>query len=206
MSAREIDLENALTELKTLKAAFGATSLSRKREFDEKWDGRQEIESIQAAWRATTSPELEAFLDSLQLRLDDICAFYIRADNAERERVRSDASRDEVLLEAVHKHVGWCTRQMISEPSVEWLRSGLAAIAIHDNRVDYRDVYVALGELYLASIRGGIQPSPELHRIGALANPVSNPGCPEGSTMSFLQKFEESAHFRSAVYPLLDRR
>jgi hypothetical protein len=54
-----------------------------------------------------------------------------------------------------------------------WLRLGLAAISIDDNGTDFRDTYVALGDLYLCAVRCGMQPGPCFQEAAEISFSVS---------------------------------
>ena len=72
---------------------------------------------------------------------------------------------------------------------------GLAGAAIEDARIDFRDLYLALGDLYLEAARAGLETTGEFKEVGALAN--TEPA--GGSTAAMLEGFEESEFFIADV-------
>lgn len=136
-------------------------------------------------------------------RLDSVCASYLKSSGPIREQMRTEVSKSRPLLDALLAHSYRCA-ELLHEPSDrEYLRTGLASIALQDNRIDFRDTYFALGALYLAAIKAGIQPSLELYKVGSLASESSHTSRPKDSTRHFLQAFEESAFFKAEVQPKL---
>jgi hypothetical protein len=82
-----------------------------------------------------------------------------------------------------------------------WLRLGLAAVSIDDNGTDFRDTYVALGCLYIAAARCGMDPRPHFDEAAEISSGVSN--IEQTSMRDLLLRFEGSAYFGEAVAPKL---
>jgi hypothetical protein len=71
----------------------------------------------------------------------------------------------------------------------EWLRKGLAAASIENCSVDYRDVLLALAELYAAAEKVGIDPKPHFAAVAEL----SSSDAPQGG-MTPLRKMLADLH------------
>jgi hypothetical protein len=82
-----------------------------------------------------------------------------------------------------------------------WLRLGLAAVSIDDNGTDYRDTYVALGDMYVCAVRRGMEPVTYFEEAAEISSGVSN--IEQTSMRDFLLRFEESAYFGEAIAPKL---
>ena len=82
-----------------------------------------------------------------------------------------------------------------------WLRLGLAAVSIDDNGTDYRDTYVALGDMYVCAVRRGMEPVTYFEEAAEISSGVSN--IEQTSMRDFLLRFEGSAYFGEAVAPKL---
>jgi hypothetical protein len=83
-----------------------------------------------------------------------------------------------------------------------WLRLGLAAVSIvsiDDNGTDFRDSYVALGDLYVCAVRCGIEPGPYFEEVAQISSGV--PNIEQTPMRDFLLRFEGSAYFGEAVAP-----
>jgi hypothetical protein len=82
-----------------------------------------------------------------------------------------------------------------------WMRVGLAAVSVDDNGTDFRDSYVALGDLYISAVRCGMEPGPYFEEAAEISSGVSN--IEQASMRDFLLRFEGSAYFEEAVAPTL---
>ena len=65
----------------------------------------------------------------------------------------------------------------------------------------YKEMYLALGSLYIACVRAGLQPSMEFVKISCLSSDVKTHG--RLSMREFLMNFEESAFFKTDIEPSL---
>src|SRR2546423_427532 len=139
-------------------------------------------------------PKEEAFA-----LLDEICDGYVRADAQRCALVRGVIHEHEIrrLLGEYARH---CARLLEKGGRPEWLERALAGVSIDDQRVDYRDWLMALGDVYLAARTAGLDPSPALKRIGALSNAEGHRATPT-PTNEALARFEESAYFATSILP-----
>jgi hypothetical protein len=79
--------------------------------------------------------------------------------------------------------------------------SKLAAVSIDDSGTDFRDSYMALGDLYICAVRCGIEPDPYLDEVAEISSEV--PNIEQTPMRDFLLRFEGSAYFGEAVAPEL---
>ena len=131
--------------------------------------------------------------------LDEICDAYVKADPQRCALIRGVVHQHE-LRRLLGEYVGHCARLLEKGGRPQWLLRALAAASIEDQRVDYRDWLMALGDVYLAARTAGLDPSPELKRIGALSNVEGHRATPM-PTSDALARFEESAYFATSILP-----
>ncbi len=190
------------SELTDLDANFTKYFSTTDEKFTKEWNQQYDHDSLSKA-KAAAIESVIAVHEALHRRLDEICHFYLTADGKCREWLREFVSSRRSLLLALRDHVHWCARRIQSATDRELLRNGIAAISLQDNRLDFRDNYIALGHLYLAAVKTGIQPSLDLHKIGLLSSTLSRTKWPSDSTQNFLTGFEESAYFKESIVPKL---
>ena len=127
------------------------------------------------------------------------------------EYARSDAPRCAIIRGLVHErearhlledYVGHAARVLKQGGKPEWLERGLAAASIDDQRRDYRDWLMALGDLYLSAYAAQVDASPVLTRIAERSNPERHAAAPQ-ATKDALLGFESSAYFATSVLPQL---
>jgi hypothetical protein len=133
--------------------------------------------------------------------LDEICDSYARSDLPRCAIIRGIVQEREArtLLEEYVTHAATVLRQG-GRP--EWLERGIAAASIDDQRRDYRDWLMTLGDLYLAANTAHVDPSPVLKRIAERSNPERHPAAPT-ATRDALAGFERSAYFNLSILPQL---
>lgn len=79
--------------------------------------------------------------------IDELCDLYVRVSDDQRERIRNLAAEPSSTIgNQLLSHIGWAGEQASSKDG-EWVRRGLPAASIEDNRLDYRDMFRALGSL-----------------------------------------------------------
>lgn len=120
---------------------------------------------------------------------------------------RSDASRCAIIRGVVHQHeahrllgeyMGNAARMLASGGRSVWLERGVAAASIDDQRIDYRDWLLSLGDVYLAGIKAKLDPAPVLRRIAERSNPERHRAAPT-PTREALEGFEQSAFFGTTI-------
>jgi hypothetical protein len=129
------------------------------------------------------------------------CDLYLQGDEALRHEMRNSfgewtAVRGRMLAQA------WSFVGRLADTCDDrWLRLGLAAVSVDDNGTDFRDTYVALGDMYVCAVRCGIEPGPLFEQAAEISSGVSN--IEQNSMRDFLLRFERSAYFEETVAPKL---
>jgi hypothetical protein len=112
-----------------------------------------------------------------------LCPAYLEAAPEQRAEIRAAVSDKNGLLSALLSYVYRAAEQIQSPADREWLRRGLAAASIENCRKDYRDVLLALAELYVSAEQAGLNPRPDFKAVSRLSSrekpqggmtPVSN--------------------------------
>lgn len=142
--------------------------------------------------------------DALNALLDELCAIYLEADRRQRTAIRSLFDDKRSVLKHLHVYIGRTARLLESSRGRTWLGLGLAAASIGDRRVDWRDLLVCLGGLYLAARRVRMRPGSDFQAVAKLSNPVGLRG--ERSTRDLLADFHKSAYLRSIRRKAKNRR
>lgn len=133
--------------------------------------------------------------------LDQMCAAYLEAPPADRETIRQAFAENRTLLNALIGHIYRAASRIQDVEDSQWLLVGLAAASIEDQRTDFRDVLVALGELYMAAARAGIDNRSHFKTVAALSTGKAKGG---RNTRSLIGGFRQSAHFKQSVAPRLE--
>jgi hypothetical protein len=133
--------------------------------------------------------------------LDEVCDLYARSDPPRCAVIRGIVHEHEVrgLLE---DYIAYASRILKQGGRPEWLERGIVAASIDDQRRDYRDWLMALGDLYLNARAAHLDPSPVLKRIAELSNPERQQAAPT-PTREALGNFEDCAYFMTSILPQL---
>ena len=129
------------------------------------------------------------------------CELYLQGNAALQREIRHSfnewtAMRGRVLAKA------WSVADKLADTCDDrWLRLGLAAVSIDDNGTDFRDTYVALGDLYICAVRCGMEPGPYFEEVAEISS--GDPNTERISMRNFLLRFEGSAYFGETVAPKL---
>lgn len=192
-------------KLERLDAPIRSWRQARERSFDAAFGPKQgRLSNLmarlpQAAGAAASiglGPRDETFA-----ALDEICDLY----------ARSDPPRCAIMRGIVHEHeartlledyIGYASGILKRGGRPEWLERGIAAASIDDQRRDYRDWLMALGDLYLSARVAHLDPTPVLKRIADRSNPERHPAAPT-PTRDALAHFEDSAYFMTSILPHL---
>jgi hypothetical protein len=134
--------------------------------------------------------------------LDELCDCYLATTPEERILIRSLFDGN-VLGWSLTSYAGSASDQIASADDVQWLRRGLAALSIADNRLDFRDIFTAIRELYLASARAGIDPSPFLQETAAISSTTVPAAARHWSARDQFMNFEKTEFFKQDVEPEL---
>lgn len=139
--------------------------------------------------------------EELQRMIDELCALYLTVSDEERDHIRKLVELHRPLHNGLLGHIGWAAQH---KPA-DWLRRGLAAASIEDNREDPRDTIIALGGLYLAAAQAGMDVSACFQEAAQQSSSVAGPGF-KVPMRDFLAGFEESSFFKQSVQPKLPRK
>jgi hypothetical protein len=123
------------------------------------------IRAIREAARARNDPCEPAF----EL-FDSLCPAYLEATPWERSLLRRAVREKPGIVSALRGYVYRAAKRIHSPSDRHWLRRGLAAASIDDCSQDYRDLLLALAELYVAAERAGIKPRSEFKAVARLSS------------------------------------
>jgi hypothetical protein len=145
------------------------------------------------AFRDGTAP---LSLDEVNEVLDELCSLYPDADHAQRLRIRGFFEDKDRLRKYLHSYVGGRAAALLrSTGERKWLRLGLAAASIADQKVDYRDLLICLGKLWSAAEEAGIAPARFFSAVGRISS--DEPAYGNRSTRELLRGFRTSAYLKS---------
>jgi len=143
-------------------------------------------------------------LEALNSLLDELCGLYLEADRRGRIAIRGLFDGKQSLLNHLHSYIARASRLLGSSRDRKWLRLGLAAASIGDMRVDWRDLLICLGDLYLTAKRVHVRPGRDFQAVARLSNPVGRDD--ERSMRDLLAGFHKSAYLRSIKRKTRTRR
>lgn len=132
---------------------------------------------------------------------DEICDLYARSDAPRCAIIRGIVHGREAHL-LLDEYLGYASRILKQGGRPEWLERGVVAASIDDQRRDYRDWLMSLGDLYLSAWAAHLDPSPVLKRIAERSNPERHAAAPT-PTRDALRGFEDSAYFATSIAPQL---
>ena len=144
-------------------------------------------------FRAGTAP---LDLHELQEVLDELCSLYLKADQGQRLLMRGFFEGKQRVRKYLHSYIGGrAASRLRSTSETRWLDLGLAAASIADQKVDYRDLLISLGKLWLAAEEAGIAPARHFSAVGRISN--DDPVYGNRSTRELLRGFRTSAYLKS---------
>ena len=123
-------------------------------------DFDRELQQIRARQRAQYDPYEEMY----EL-FDRLCPAYLDAAPGQRAEIRDAVSDKGGVLSALIGYVYRAVRRIRTPADIEWLRLALAAVSIENCSKDYRDLLLALAELYVAAEEAGIDPRAEFRAV-----------------------------------------
>ena len=148
-------------------------------------DYDRDVRAIKEKQRAKYDP-----YQAIYELLDELCPAYVEASAEERAAVRAAVSEKGGVLSALLGYAYRAARRIQSPEDREWLRRGLAAISIENCSKDYRDVLLALAELYVAAEQAGMKPGTDFRAMSRLSSDEK----PRGGSASVKEML---ANFRS---------
>jgi hypothetical protein len=132
----------------------------------------------------------------IHVLLDELFDLYLMADADQRLLIRGFFEDKDRLRKYLHSYVGGrAAPHLRSTGDDEWLRLGLAAASIVDQRVDWRDLLICLGALWLAAEEAGIDPARYFSAVARISS--DEPRYGNSSTRQLLRGFRTSGHLRS---------
>ncbi|HYV21079.1 MAG TPA: hypothetical protein VEN31_00330 [Candidatus Bathyarchaeia archaeon] len=139
--------------------------------------------------------------DEVFAAFDEICDLYAHSDAARCSIIRGIVHNRESRA-LLGDYMGYASRILKQGGRPEWLERGIVAAAIDDQRVDYRDWLMAVGDLYLSARAAHLDPTPVLKRVAERSNPERHAASPT-PTRDALSNFEDSAYFMTSILPQL---
>jgi len=131
----------------------------------------------------------------LDEHLIELAECYAQLPDAERERVRSELSEMRQVRSQIYGTIHSMARRLRETRDDRWLDAGLALAAIEGGRIDFRDLYVALGELWLAAEAARIRPRKRFTKAAEMAGEERDSLNHSGRNL--LLAFPRSAHLHS---------
>jgi hypothetical protein len=128
-------------------------------------DYERDVGAIRDAQRAKYDP-YRAIYDLL----DELCPAYLEASAEQRVAVRAAVNDKHGVLSALLGYAYRAAERLRSSADREWLQRALAAISIENCARDYRDVLLALAELYVAAEEAGIKPRADFKAVSRLSS------------------------------------
>ena len=103
----------------------------------------------------------------------------------------SDLFADARYLERVHRaYISVrAADQLRATGDAVWLRRGIALAALGQGGTDYRDLHVALADLWDAAEAAGLDPAPAFRQIGAFASSQTGRGGLPCRIQEFLMQY-----------------
>jgi hypothetical protein len=132
---------------------------------------------------------------------DEVCDLYARSDPPRCAIIRGIVHAREARL-LLEEYVGHASQVLKQGGRPEWLERGVAALSIDDQRHDYRDWLMSLGELYLTAHAKHLDATPVIKRIAERSSLERHSIAPM-STRDALRTFEDSAYFLTSIVPQL---
>ena len=128
--------------------------------------------------------------------LDELCSLYLVADQDQWGVIRGLFNDKTRVRKYLHSYIGGrAAPRLESTRDEKWLDLGLAAASIVDQRVDYRDLLICLGALWLSAEEAGIAPARRFSSVARISN--DEPVYGNRSTRDLLRGFRMSAHLKS---------
>jgi hypothetical protein len=197
-NTRLAEIDAGLARVNEAWSAWDAQLVQEQRRLEERgmdmWEALDVIHQRQMeGLRSGTGPVTFSEIHGL---LDELFDLYLRADEDQRLLIRGLFEDKNRLLKYLYSYVGGrAAPHLGSTGDVEWLRRGLAAASIDDQRVDWRDLLICLGALWMAAEEAGIAPARFFSSVARISN--DEPRYGSSSTRALLRGFRNSGHLRS---------
>lgn len=123
-------------------------------------DFERDVKAVKDRQRARYDP-----YEAIYALLDELCPAYLDASAEQRAAVRAAVSDKRGVSGALLGYVYRAAERVRSSVDRGWLWKGLAAISMENCGRDYRDVLLALAELYVAAEEAGIEPRADFKAV-----------------------------------------
>jgi hypothetical protein len=121
--------------------------------------------------------DADAYSSTQASSFDELCQLYLEASPKQRHQLpkmvapENSTEGDYRRAFLVYEYMRRVSDRINSNEDVQPLRLGLAAAAIAEEGIDYRDVLTSLALLHQAATRAGIDPSPHFKQVADMARP-----------------------------------
>lgn len=102
-----------------------------------------------------------------QRSLNALCQHYFRDSKRQRASIRSAVYDKKGVLNQLMACVHQAAERLQATKDTAWLEIGAAAAALLGGQLDYRDVLLALAELYVTAEEAGLDPDPVFEAVGS---------------------------------------
>jgi hypothetical protein len=155
-----------------------------------------EVEALEREARKNVG---EAALVEASAFVEGVCARFLEAGPQERALIRARLGACDELFGMLFAFATMSPTLVRTADDAGALRLGLAAVSIDDGRAGVEAVQTALGRLWLAALRAGIDPKPHFQAVAELSNKGTAGG---GAFMrETLAEFDQSPFFEREVAP-----
>ncbi len=195
-------LETINQSLVEVDRRFRALHKKRQTVLERKWKPAMDAAELEALGQQISAIEPQEY-DALHATLDTICDYYLAASEVEREALRLHLGIRPDALSEMLNHINWAAGRAAAGEAHQWVLRGLAAASLQDSRISPQEIAAALGGLYLAGSRAGIQVTLCFQDVAALSNPIRGRQVHAPPMRAILASFEHSAYFQENVKPKL---
>jgi hypothetical protein len=127
-------------------------------------------------WQSQLAKEIDPYHVSDPSIYDDLCLLFLEANSVQRQQLSvmvapPNKEGEYRLAYLIYEYMRWVSQRIRTPEDVQALRLGLAAAAIVEESIDFRDVLVSLAFLYQAATEAGIDPKPYFKEVADTARP-----------------------------------
>lgn len=101
--------------------------------------------------------------------LNQTAVTFLNASSSDRVAIRAFFAERDVLGNFCHEFARQAASDLRATGAPEDLRRGLAAVSIENIASDYRDTLIALADLHVSAVDGGLDPRPHFLAVAALS-------------------------------------
>ena len=126
------------------------------------------VESLKKMVKEIRGPEYEEISRKIYSLLEDLFNVYLVSSVEQRKMIEKLFQNKEYILNHLVSFPSHVSNFIHSPKDIKWLEIGLVSALIVDGRVDFRDLFISLGTLYIKAKEKGIDPYPHFNRIESL--------------------------------------